>query len=344
MKLILKQYLSSLRERGELDAILPDLLSQLGLNVFSRPGRGTRQDGVDVGAVGSLDGGPERVDLFSIKPGDLTRKDWDGDAVQSLRPSLHEIIDAYIPNRLPVEHRGKDIVICIGIGGDVQEQVRPQLAGFIKRNTTASITFEEWNGDKLASLIQSCFLREDLLPERARSRLRKSLALLDEPEASYQHFAALIKSLAVVDNQKDAERVTALRQMSICLWILFAWARETPNMEAAYLSSELTLLHGWKIVSPYAAKKGKVTQAVETAFFSIFSAYQQICREFLTTNVLPHVGKLHAVSSAVRASCSLDINLKLFDLLGRLATDGIWAYWGACRCSDEEAEAKQQAL
>jgi hypothetical protein len=265
MKLILKQYLSSLRERGELDVILPDLLSQLGLNVFSRPGRGTRQDGVDVGAVGSLDGGPERVYLFSIKPGDLTRKDWDGDAVQSLRPSLHEIIDAYIPNRLPAEHRGKDIVICIGMGGDVQEQVRPQLAGFIERNTTASMTFEEWNGDKLASMIQSCFLREDLLPEHARSRLRKSLAMLDEPEASYQHFAALIKSLAAVDSRKDAEQVRALRQMSICLWILFVWARETANMEAPYLSSELTLLHGWKIVSLYAAKKGKVTQALDTA-------------------------------------------------------------------------------
>lgn len=343
MKLILKQYLSSLRERGELDAILPDLLSQLGLNVFSRPGRGTRQDGVDVGAVGSLDGGAERVYLFSIKPGDLTRKDWDGDAVQSLRPSLNEIIDAYIPNRLPAEHRGKDIVICIGIGGDVQEQVRPQLAGFVERNTTASITFEEWNVDKLASLIQSCFLREDLLPEHSRSRLRKSLALLDEPEASYQHFAALIKSLAAVGNQKDAERVTALRQMSICLWILFAWARETANMEAAYLSSELTLLHGW-IVKLYAGQKGKVMQAVETAFFSIFSAYQQICSEFLATNVLPHVGKMHALSSAVRASCSLDINLKLFDLLGRLGTDGIWAYWGTCMCSDEEAEAKQRML
>jgi hypothetical protein len=344
MKLILKQYLSSLRERGELDAILPDLLSQLGLNVFSRPGRGTRQDGVDVGAVGSLDEGPERVYLFSIKPGDLTRKDWDGDAVQSLRPSLNEIIDAYIPNRLPAEHRGKDIVICIGIGGDVQEQVRPQLTGFVKQNTTASLAFEEWNGDKLASLIQSCFLREGLLPEHARSRLRKSLALLDEPEASYQHFAALIKSLAAVDNQKDAERVTALRQMSICLWILFGWAREAANMEAAYLASELTLLHGWKIVSLYAAKKGKVTQAVDTTFFSIFSAYQQICSEFLATNVLPHVGTLHTLSSAVRPSCSLDINLKLFDLLGRLATDGIWAYWGACQCSDEETEAKQRGL
>jgi hypothetical protein len=344
MKLILKEYLSSLRERSELDAILPDLLSQLGLNVYSRPGRGTRQDGVDVGAVGSLDGGPEKVYLFSIKPGDLTRKDWDGDAVQSLRPSLNEIIDAYIPNRLPAEHRGKNIVICIGIGGDVQETVRPQLTGFIAQNTTRNLTFEEWNGDKLADKIQSSFLREDLLPPRARSRLRKSLALLDEPETSHRHFAVLIESLSAVDTLNDKERVTAIRQMSICLWILFAWARDAGNMESAYLSSELALLHGWKIVKLYAGQNGKVKQAVETAFLSIFSAYQQICSEFLGSNVLPHVGKLHGLSSAVRASCSLDVNLKLFDLLGRLATDGIWAYWGARRCSDEEVEAKQRGL
>jgi hypothetical protein len=342
MKLILKQYLSSLRERGELDVIIPDLLSQIGLNVYSRPGRGTRQDGVDIGAVGSLDGGPEKVYLFSIKPGDLTRKDWDGDAVQSLRPSLNEILDAYIPNRLPAEHRGKDIVICIVLGGDVKEQVRPQLTGFLKQNTTANITFEEWNGDKIASLIQSCFLHEELLPENARSRFRKSLALIDEPEASYRHFAALIKSLSANDTQSDKERVTALRQMSICLWVLLGWAREAANMEAAYLSSELTLLHGWNIVRIHIGEKESITQSIETAFFSIVSAYEQICGEFLTTNVLPHVGKFHALSSAVRASCSLDVNLKLFDLLGRLGTAGIWSYWRSGLYSDEEADARRR--
>src|SRR3990170_2259120 len=152
MKLIIREYLASLRERGELDAILPDLLSQLGLNVYSRPGRGTRQDGVDVAAVGALEDCTEKVYLFSIKPGDLTRKAWDGDSVQSLRPSLNEILDSYIPNRLPAEHRGKPIVICIAIGGDIQEQVRPQVTGFIAQRSTQNVSFEEWNGDKLASL------------------------------------------------------------------------------------------------------------------------------------------------------------------------------------------------
>ena len=344
MKLIIKEYLSSLKERGELDAVLPDLLSQLGLNVYSRPGRGTRQDGVDVGAVGSLDGGSEKVYLFSIKPGDLTRRDWDGESAQSLRPSLNEILDSYIPNRLPAEHRGKDIVICIAIGGDVQEQVRSSLTGFIAQNTKPNISFQEWNGDKLADLIQSSFLREDLLPEHARSRLRKALAMLDEPEVSYRHFAELIASLAVVDAMNDAQRVTAIRQMSICLWILFAWAREAENTESAYRASEFTLLHAWNIVKLYAGKETKTTRAVEMAFFAIFAAHRQICSEFQAKNVLPYADKLHAVSSAVNSSCSLDINLKLFELLGRLGTDGIWAYWSALRCSDEEKEFREASL
>lgn len=344
MKLILKEYLASLRERDELEVILPDLLSQCGLNVFSRPGRGTRQDGVDVGAVGSLEGGPEKVYLFSIKAGNLTRTSWNGDAIQALRPSLDEIIDAYIPHRLPVEHREKDIVICVALGGDVREQVRPQLAGFFAKNSDSRISFQEWNGDKLADLILTCFLREDLLPEHARASLRKSLAVVDEPDASYRHFASLLRSLATVEMESDADRVTCLRQMSICLWVLFAWAREAENVEAAYLSSEVTLLHGWRIVSLQAASIGKVSQSVENAFFSIFSAYQQICGEFLAMNVLPHVDKRHGISSAVLGASGLDVNLKLFDLLGRLSTAGLWAFWAASRCSDGDEEAKQRWL
>ena len=74
MRLIIRQYIAGLKERNELDAVMPDLLSQMGMVVYSRPARGTRQDGVDVAAVGSLNGGPEKVYLFSIKAGDLSRR------------------------------------------------------------------------------------------------------------------------------------------------------------------------------------------------------------------------------------------------------------------------------
>ncbi len=67
MRLLIREYLASLRERNEFDAILPDLLSEPGYIVYSRPSRGTRQHGVDVAAVGP----DNRLYLFSIKRGRL---------------------------------------------------------------------------------------------------------------------------------------------------------------------------------------------------------------------------------------------------------------------------------
>ena len=106
MKLIFAQYLAGLKERGELDVIMPDLLSEIGLNVISKPARGTKQYGVDVAAVGTLPGGVRSLFLLSIKPGDLTRSDWNTGA-QALRPSLDQVLDVYIqslntPMTMPV--------------------------------------------------------------------------------------------------------------------------------------------------------------------------------------------------------------------------------------------------
>lgn len=327
MKLIIKEYLASLKERDELDAILPDLLSEIGLTVYSRPGRGTRQDGVDVAATGFLNGDVEKVYLFSIKSGDLTRNTWDGDSLQSLRPSLNEIIDSYIPNRLPSQHKNKPIVICLCFGGDIQEQVRPQVEGYIKQNSRNGVEFEEWNGDKLADLILSGFLREDLLPKGSRSMLRKSLALLDEPEVSYKQFSNLVKALTKTEAGKDHEKITVMRQINICLWILFTWCREANNLEAAFLCGEYTLLHSWEIAKSFIGKKTKTANAIQETLDSILKVCQLISTQYLMNKILPFSGKLHALSSAIRPSCKLDVNLKLFDVLGRVAMGGIWTYW-----------------
>ena len=326
MKLIIRQYLASLKERGELDAILPDLLSQLGLNVYSRPGRGTRQNGVDVAAVGRLwNDEADKVYLFSIKAGDLTRSDWNNNTSQALRPSLDEIRDVYIPNRLPVGYGDKEVVICICLGGEIREEVSEQLEGYKRQfNSSRPVTFQDWNGDRLAELIQVSFLQEELLPEESRSQLRKALALLDEPEASYRYFSGLIRNLSAVEGKEDREQLTTLRQMNICLWILYAWARDVDNVESAYLSGELTLLYSWKITKTHFEKSTKIANSINETFSSLLSTYHQICDYFLIKKVLPFVDKRHALSVAVGGSCNLDINLRMFDILGRLALGGLW--------------------
>lgn len=342
MKLILKEYLASLREREELDAVLPDLLSQMGMNVFSRPGRGTRQDGVDVAAVGSIDDEEETVYLFSIKPGDLRRPDWNSGSPQSLRPSLDAIQEAYIRNRLPQQHRQKKIKICICVGGDIREEVRPDIEGYKDRYSNEQVSFEEWNGDRIASLIESCFLQEELLPDAARSHLRKALALIDEPDASYKHFAMLLDSILSEDIAKAAQRIRTARQLSICLWILFAWAREQGNLESTYRAAELLLLRLWHLAREYREKSSKTAKSIQSVYGAVFNTYLSVGNEFLSKSVLQHASKTHGLSSAVHGSTTLDINLKLFDLAGRTALYGLWIRWYAFNFT--EGSEQQKAL
>jgi len=146
VQLILREYLASLNERNELDALLPDLLSQMGLEVFSKPGIGSRQYGVDIAAYGSIDGEVSKVYLFSVKGGDLGRKDWNSGSVQDLQPSLDEIITVYIPTHLPSEYKNFPIEICICFGGDLNENVRLNVTQYEERNSTDLISFSEWGG------------------------------------------------------------------------------------------------------------------------------------------------------------------------------------------------------
>ncbi len=195
MKLLFRSYLASLRERGELDAILPDLLSELGYTVYSRPQRGTAQAGVDIAAVGKDEDGERKVFLFSVKQGDLTRQSWNDGTAQALRPSLDEILDNYIPHRIPKRYQELKIVICLVFGGDMQEQVRGTVNGYIKKNSTDKISFDEWNGDKLAGLLIQGILREEIMPKALRSHFQKAAALVDEPDIAYQHFSRLVYEL-----------------------------------------------------------------------------------------------------------------------------------------------------
>ncbi|WP_324058717.1 hypothetical protein [Aeromonas caviae] len=319
MKLILKQYLASLKERAELDAVLPDLLSSMGLNVFISPTRGVKEYGVDIAAVGQINGEVEKVYLFSVKSGNLTRETWNGHTAQALKPSLDEILYAFIPSRIPPQHRDKNIVICLCFGGDVTSGIRQDVCGYEQWNTRGNISFEEWNGDKLSELIQCYLLRDALLPSSNQSLLRKSLALLEEPESSSQHFSQLTSNILL--SAIDIDSVTSsITRLNICLWVLFAWCRDSENLESAYISSEQALLLSWDKAKNYYTGRNKVS----TAFDSMLDTYHQITDCYIDHCLIPHVEFKYALSHAVKSPCSIDVNIKLFDVLGRLSVKGLW--------------------
>ena len=115
-------------------------------------------------------------------------------------------------------------------------------------------------------------------------------------------------------------------QINICLWILYTWSREIGNIESAYISSEFVLLHAWELTKTYFDKKDNNAKKIKETFFSILNLYRKISNNYLDDKIIPHASKRNIISNAMFPSNSVDVNLKLFDVLGRLAISGLWLY------------------
>tara|TARA_R110002124_G_scaffold264235_1_gene430805 strand:+ start:9384 stop:11216 length:1833 start_codon:yes stop_codon:yes gene_type:complete len=325
---MIREYLASLRERGELDAILPDLLTEMGLKVFSRPSIGPRQHGVDIGAVGRDTDGKEKVFLFSVKAGNLTRRDWNV-GQQALKPSLDEILHVYLRARLPVEHAHLPIVICLTFGGGIHESVRSDVEGYIELNTTERVSFKQWNGDHIAALIDDGPLREGLMSGDVRRHLRKAVAMVEEPDVAMSHFGELARALTDEASAKPGDRLRRVQQMTLSLWIMFGWAREAENVEAPYRASEMALLHAWTLLKDQLGKSTQAGEAAGLAFNALVELHHTIWDELCGKAILPHADVQHGISSAVRSMSAIDVNLKLFEMVGRIALRGLWLVWMA---------------
>lgn len=324
MKLLIKEYLASLRERDELDAVLPDLLSELGFHILSRPAVGTRQYGVDFAAVGLKESGQRCVYLFSIKGGDLTRATWNG-SQQALRPSLEEILDVYLGSRIPKQYEELPVVIVLCCGGEIVQNVEAEVHGFIKKASSKNedVSFEVWTGDYLAELVLSGALGPELMPEQLRSLFRKSVSLLDEPDAAVEYYLRFVLTLIAETGPKQKDRIRTARQINLCQWILFVWARSIGNLEAAYRCSELSILNLWPFAVSLLDGKTAQAKAMHRAIDGLVNLYLMVSRAYVE-KILPHAENQHGLSSAVRSSEPIDVTRRLFDALGRLALCGIW--------------------
>ena len=323
MKLVFAEYLAALKEREQLDLLMPDLLSEIGFTVLSRPAIGTKQYGVDVAAVGDSGDGVQRLYLLAIKPRDLRRSDWNNNQ-QSLRPSLDQIRDVYIEKLIPNRYKQLPIVIVLCIGGQVHEDVKLDVDGYIDTKENHNIKYEIWNGDFLAGLLLTGILRENALPKGGRSDLRKSIALVDEPEAGFGHFCKFVSDISNNCRPNRPARLTAIRQIYVALWTIYIWARDAGNLEAAYQCGERSLLEAWQLIKDYLYGKSKEAKQLSQSMQRLIGLYQTIEADFITQYVEPRAEALHALSCGVRSDASLDINLKVFDLIGRVGTSGLW--------------------
>ena len=345
MKLIIREYLSLLKESNELDRLLPDLLLMMGIEPISHAQVGVRQYGVDVAAVGEYQDKGNTLLLFTIKQGDLGRSDWAVNE-QSVRQSLDEIKDVYIESHIRPEHLKLKKIIILCTGGNLKQEIQQNWKGYISQNSIeGKVEYEFWGGDKLAILIEEFMFNEQILPIEFRSSFRKVLSLLSDPDYDLSDFYSILNGLLLEPTFGDLSKQTAIRKINkalktihLVLNIIFYWAKSENNLKPAIYASERTMLITWEFIrrNDLFNNKGIILESykIYKTLLSIYSEY------FNKVQELCHIKSgLHGYSRY-----SILENLNIFDQLGIICTTGVLYLFQAGIEQDEKLFESAQAI
>ncbi|WP_316799686.1 hypothetical protein [Pedobacter frigidisoli] len=250
MKLILTEYVNALKEDGELDVLIQDILKAYDIEIFASTEKG-RQNGVDVYAVGKdfLDG-ITKVFLITVKRGDIDRRAWNAE-INSVQQSLDEIRTIFIRNNLAPEHLQLPIKIVVATNGVMKTQTEQSWRGYVEQYP--KYVFEFWGLDAIVNHFQHKLLSEHAFSNETRSLIRKTIIHLEDPHYDYRHFTALLELLSSQfrDSRVKREKVMQLKQMHVILSIIAKYAQESGNLKHALNCYEKYLLIMWKELSGF---------------------------------------------------------------------------------------------
>lgn len=337
MRLIIREYLGMLRESGEFDVLLPDMLLAMNIVPLSKAQVGVRQAGVDIAAVGNDEAGQRTLWLFALKRGDLGRRDWDGGKPQDVRPSLEEIKDVYLRNHVAPEHAGLPVKIVVATTGDFKQDFEQNRVGYADANTQPGRTYEFWNGDQVAALLEQHLLNEYALPATARSQLRRALALVGEPDYDLEHFFALLKLLlawgldeATEEAKSERECLRSLVTTNLALGILCRWSAQEGNLRSAVIACERTLLWAWDAIR---SKNFTENRSILRGYVRLVDIYLTTTVEYFN-KVQPHLHTDDALAKYHREAALL--TERVFEEIGLVASIGLChLLWGVATKNEE---------
>ena len=253
IKLVLSHYLAGLRERNELDALLPELLLAMGHSVLSRPQQGVNQAGVDVVSTFQGGDGKKVVYLFVIKFGDVVREGFFG-GKQTVDSSIREASNTFIRNRLPQGLQECEKRIVLVSNGFLRQEIQDGFAAVSKEIAERQLqSLHFWGSDQLTPLIEKHIFNESLVLDKGKSDLRASLATLEETEASVHRFIRFIDSCMEAPEKETSERVGTrkknfLRRCAAAAmgWaVLLVWCETERNLKPGVIAGEYVLLRLW---------------------------------------------------------------------------------------------------
>ena len=321
LQLILTHYLASLRERNELDALLPELLKAMGHSVQSRAQTGVPQAGVDLLSTQADAEGVEEVFLWILKFGDLGRGDLHS-GQQAIEPSVHEAVNEYVRNRLPADLAGKPVRVVVVSNGVLKQEAQSGFAALTKYVGEKGHRLEFWGMDQLTPLIEAHLFDEALLLAQGKSDLRAALAGIEESEAAVRRFVRFLNTCFDAPAPEREQAAATRRRLflkrcaaaAMGYGVLTVWSIAENNLKPAVIVGDSVLVRLW-------AEAVKAGLANDEEFCERFAACLRVhldtlesyYEKIMPTLLLPRVLVGYRPNPVVYAQL-------VFEELGRLAT------------------------
>lgn len=253
IKLVLSHYLAGLRERNELDALLPELLTAMGHSVLSVAQVGVNQAGVDVVSTYPGADGKKVVYLFVIKFGDVGREGFFG-GKQAIEPSIREASGTYVRSRLQEEFRDCEKKIILLSNGLLKQEAQESFAALTEEVAGRPLQqLEFWGTYQLTPLIEEHIFNESLLLAKGTGDLRAALATLEQTEVAVRHFMKFVDACMAVPEEEG--KLSGASRMKYHLrrcaatamgWaVLLVWCRTEGNLKPGVVCGEYLLLRVW---------------------------------------------------------------------------------------------------
>ena len=323
MKLIIAEYLRSLKERDELDRLLPDLLVEMDYVPVARPQTGNRQHGVDIAARGNnYETGEDELLLLVVKQGDIGRTEWDG-GNQSVRQSINEIFDVYLRSHLKPKDHDRSIRIVVATNGELKQTVQASWSGFVSDNK-ARACIEFWRTDTIAELIEIHLLDEHIFLDEDRRDLRRALALSGDSEYDRQDLYRLFKRTLdlndkgqLTDKPKTGKALLkALRIVNLSAQMFAHWTqRDDGDTRQGLFAVERAMLWTWHRIQ-LEGEKSKQEELVR-AFSMMWWSYYRFTTQYFA-RIQPYCFVKNSVTRY--ASNGVESSLIAFEQIGILAS------------------------
>jgi len=275
MLFLVQDYLASLKEREELDAILPDLLRAMGFQIVKLAFRGEVEHGVDIATIGQEDG-ETVLYLIQVKAGNINATMWDS-GPNAIRPTLSNLLDVPFEDLTQPRLQQARRQAILAHNGHLRENIRERFNGYIENTFMPRMAFARWDLDKLAVLFQEHLLNERILPKEHQRLLKRTLVFLDVPDYDLSDFKQLVREfLPDVTRLRKPKRSRVFGFIRLVLAMVRAECQDLNNLSSVLVAYEYALLSIWG----WMRQHGFFQRPVIEEFAYTYSQYLQLLLEW----------------------------------------------------------------